>query len=438
MGIKEKTISGVKWTTTSTIITALAELLKISVLARFLEAEDFGVMAIILFVINLMNLTLDMGLTSAILHKENIKPPQYSSLFWLNIIMSMSICLLLLLLNPTIANFYQEPKLTEYLGIISLSIIFSALGNQFKTIEQKKLNFSLISKVEIFSSVISLVVAIVFAIQAKGIYSLIYSLLAKHFIANLIYLFIGIKNKNLFFHFNFQETLPFLKIGLFQFSGQAINYFNRDFDILIIGKFFGSEILGGYSLAKQLVQRPSQVLNPIILRVASPVLSLFQKDITSLKNNFLKLQKITSTLSLSIHLLIIVFAVPIVKILYGSQFNEIVILVQFLSAYMYFRSVTSIVSVLIIATGKTQLEFLWNLFVLIIMPLVIYAGAQFSTTMVSMFLLSTIVFLIYPFWRFIINTLIPVSFKEYITNFIPNFSLIFELAKNNTSHETYK
>ena len=73
MTIKKQAISGVKWTTVSTIIIAISALLKISVLARFLDVSDFGLMALVTFVLGFMDLFMDMGLTSAILHKQNIK-----------------------------------------------------------------------------------------------------------------------------------------------------------------------------------------------------------------------------------------------------------------------------------------------------------------------------------------------------------------------------
>tara|TARA_R110002096_G_scaffold88213_2_gene202175 strand:- start:2163 stop:2417 length:255 start_codon:yes stop_codon:yes gene_type:complete len=73
MSIKGKVILGLKWTTFSTLILALVTILKISILARFLEKSDFGLMALITFVLGFINLFSDMGLSTAILHKQKIK-----------------------------------------------------------------------------------------------------------------------------------------------------------------------------------------------------------------------------------------------------------------------------------------------------------------------------------------------------------------------------
>ena len=60
-------------------------IIKASVLSRILESSDFGLMAIVTFVLGFINLFIDLGLTTAILHLDNITTKQYSSLFWLNV-----------------------------------------------------------------------------------------------------------------------------------------------------------------------------------------------------------------------------------------------------------------------------------------------------------------------------------------------------------------
>jgi O-antigen/teichoic acid export membrane protein len=66
---------------------------------------------------------------------------------------------------------------------------------------------------------------------------------------------------------------PFFKIGIFQTGTQIIDYFCSKFDILIVGKFLGTEALGIYSLAKEMVLKLVLVINSIVNKVALPVLS---------------------------------------------------------------------------------------------------------------------------------------------------------------------
>jgi len=422
MNIKKQTISGVKWTTVSTIFLAVTQLLKISVLARFLDKTDFGLMALVMFVLGFTNLFVDMGLTSAILHKQGITKNEYASLYWINFLFSALLYIIVCSITPFVADFYNQPELIKLIPLMALTIVFSAFGRQFKVIEQKELNFKFISLVDVVSSVISLVSAVGLAYYGYGVYSLVYSVILLQILSNIVFLIQGIKRIGIKFHFVLAETKPFLKIGIYQVGGQIINYFNRDLDVLIIGKFFGAEILGGYSLAKQLVYRPAQMINPILTKVGAPVLAKFQGNINELKKNYLKLLNIVSSLNFVIYLGIIIFAKYIVLVLYGQGFEDITILVQILSIYMYFRSLGNPVGSLVIATGRTDLEFYWNLFTLAIIPIVIYTASQVSIIAVTISLSVLMMVLTIPGWYFMIRKMIGVSLKEYLANFIPKYN----------------
>lgn len=431
MSLKSKTISGVKWTSISTITLAVITLLKIAVLARFLDAADFGLMAIVTFVLGFMNLFMDMGLTSAILHKQDISNDEYASLYWINVIFSLLLFGLICLVSPYVAIFYVEPELNILIPLMAISIMFSALGQQFKTVEQKQFNFKYIAITGIIGAVCGLVVGIITAIRGYGVYALVYAALTHYAISNLIYFGRGLWDRGMLFHFKYRETKPFLKIGIYQVGGQAVNYFNRDLDILLIGKFFGSEVLGGYSLAKELVQRPMQILNPIITNVASPVLSLMQTDKDQLKRKFLSFLNIVATANFTAYGLLALLAYPTVLVLYGSDYTHIVILVQILSAYMFIRSVGSPVGSLVVATGRTDLEFYWNIFVLFVTPFAIFIGAQFSVEMVALSLVIAMMILFIPAWKLLINRLCGASLGEYLNSYLPRWEKVYRLIVNN-------
>ena len=422
-------LKGVKWTSVSTVGVALASLVRISILTRFLNKEDFGLMAIVVFVLGVLNLFTDMGLTSAIFHKQNISRKEYASLYWVNLFFGISLYGLIYLLSPYIASFYNEPQLTELILILAISIVFAGLGNQYKTIEQKNLNFKLIAIVEIISASMALVLAIILAIKGFGIYALVFSALLQYSLPNLVFFLRGIVIRPILFYFNWTLAHPFLKIGIFEVGSQVVNYFNRDLDIIIIGKLFSAEILGGYSLAKQLVYRPAQIINPIITKIANPLLAKFQDNIDILKINYLKLIKIISSLNFIVYLLIIVFAPIIVSILYGNDYKSIVDVVRILCVYMYIRSLGNPIGSLVIATGRTDRAFYWNLFSITIMPFFIFLGSQYSIEMVATSMAVGFFVLFVPNWWYLVRYMTSATLQEFLKAIIPS-SQIVKILKN--------
>jgi O-antigen/teichoic acid export membrane protein len=424
--IKKQVVAGVKWTSLSTIILALSAILKVSILTRFLDKGDFGLMAIVAFIMGIMELFNDMGLTSAILHKQNISKEVYSSLYWLNLISGFFIYALLFSLAPLISDFYHLVELKAIIPLVGLNLIIAGVGRMYKTIESKHLLFKTTSIIEVLSAVFSLAFSVFLAAKGFGVYSLVYSALAQAIISNILLLTLGLKKYGLMFHFRFFETRPFLKIGIYQVGGQITNYFNRDLDIVLVGKFFSPSVLGGYSLAKQLVFRPAQLINPVLIKVASPTLAKFQGNIHELKGQYLRLVNIVSSINIPVYMGILLFAPYIIDILYGPGFEDIVAIVRVLSIYMIFRAIGNPIGSLVIATGRTDLDFKWNLVTLLIMPGFIYVGSQFGILEVTLMITLAMAILFVPAWRLLVYPLINATLKEY---FKACFFLDFSLFK---------
>lgn len=414
MKLRSKIFQGLKWTTFTTICTAVVGILKISVLARYLDKSDFGLMALVSFLIGFISLYGDVGLSTAILHKQKVSKKVYASLYWFNILFCFLLYGLLHLITPHISSLYNEPQLCYLIPLLGLNLIFSGIGLQFKTLEIKNMHFKHISIVDILSAVISLLFAVWFAINDFGVLSLIYSMLLQYLISNSLFFLIGIRKYGLILHFKIHEVLPFLKIGIFQVAGQSVNYFNRDLDILLVGKFFSTEVLGGYSLAKQLVFRPLQLINPILVKVATPVLVRFQNDRNALKKNYLKLVSIVSSINIPVYICLILFTPLIVNVLYGSGFESIILIVRILSIYMIFRAIGNPIGSLVIATGRTDLEFYWNMLNLLLMPVFIYIGSAYGIEYVAFSLVLAAFILFVPSWRVLTYKMTGAAFKEYL------------------------
>lgn len=430
MSIDNQIKKGLGWTTISTVVIAVVAIVKISVLARFLDKSDFGLMAVITFVITFMELFNDFGVSIGILHKQEISKKEYHSLYWVNLGISVLLFGVLAIISPFIAQFYNMPRLKELLWLIGFNLVISGIGRQFKTIEQKELNFNYIALVDMVGALFSLLVAIYLAMNGYGVLSLVYSLMIQFAFVNLCYFVRGLKKYGLSFHCKLSETIPFLKIGMYQVGGQVANYFNRDLDVLLIGKLFTPDVLGGYSLAKQLVFRPFQLVNPIVLRVASPVLARFQHDLVEMKRRYLSMLNMISSVNIVIYVLLIVFAPLAVHILYGKEFDSIVILVRILSVYMIFRAMGNPVGSLVIATGRTDLDFYWNLLLLLVMPIFVYVGSFFGIVGVSISLVCAMVILYIPSWKIFMNKLLNMSLLEYFKAcFFINFKSVLYAKK---------
>ena len=413
MGLKQKALSGIKWTSVSSLISAIVQLVQLSILAHYLEASDFGLIAIVNMIIGFSFLFLDLGISASIIHKQDITHAQLSSLYWLNIASGLFLFIIIYSLAPIMANFYNETELIPIIRLLATSFIIFSLGSQYGVLFQKALKFNLMAKISIISAVLGLIVAVTSAMNGYGVYALVYASLVSAVVVSSINIYMGIKEHRPSFVFKYHEITSMISFGIFQMGEKSINYFNSQFDVILIGKLLGVEALGIYSVAKNISVKPFKAINPIITKVTFPMMSKVQNDIGRLKNIFLKTMKYLASVNFPIYILIIILAEPIVLILFGEKWTDSIVILQVLAAYRMFTAIGNPIGVLQLAKGRADLGFYWNLGLFFIIPITIYVGSYWGLLGIVYSLLGLQFVLFFPGWKLLVNPLCGARLKEY-------------------------
>ncbi len=421
MDLRAKAVSGVKWSTVATGSKAVIELARISILTYLLEKSDFGIIAIAMMIIGFAEIFSNMGLTIGIIHKQNITQKQYSSVYWLNLMTSVIAFSILVGATPLLSSFYNEPILNSVIPLLGLQIIINAIGKIHQTIKTKELHFAFISKINVISTFIGFLLTVILAYLGFGVYSLVWGQLFQVTINQGIFLITGITDKNIIFHFSYVEVKEFISIGSYQLGSQILDFLAFQIDVFLIGYFFGMNNLGIYSIGKELVIKPFQMINALVLNVASAAFAKIQNDVEAIKRNYLKLAEVVTNLSFPLYLVIFIFADTIVAILYAPTFSEVAIFLRILIPVGMISSVNSIPSTLIIAKGRTDISFRWTVIRVVISTGMILFASFFSIYFVaaSQSLLVVVFFFIY--WRIAVYPLSGITLNEYLNIFKGSF-----------------
>ena len=420
MTLKDKTMSGVKWTTVSTIIVTVIQLLQLSILTRFLAPTDFGLMAIVMVVIGFSQAFLDMGISNAIIYKQTITSEQLSTLYWLNVVMGCILFALISAASPLVSLFYKEPELTKLIILVGLTFLIQPFGQQFMVLWQKEMRFAEMSKIDIVTKLLSLVVSVFSAYLGNGVYALVYGTLAAAMSQTILFVAMGLKEHRPQLLFRWGEIRDFVGFGAYQMGERTVNYFNLQIDVIIIGKLLGTEALGVYNIAKQLIMRPSQIVNPIITKVTFPAMAKVQNDMATLKRVYLQTINYLSSVNFPVYAMMIVLTPEIVFFLFGTKWMAAVPIVQVLSLYGAVRSTGNPIGSLLLAKGKANLAFYWNLGLLFYVPVGIAFASQRGLLAVSWMLVALSVSLIIPGWYLLVRPLCGAKLGEYsLQIFIP-------------------
>ena len=413
MSLKQKAVSGVKWTTFSSVIVAILQIVQLVILARLLEPTVFGLMAITSVVIGFAQAFLDMGISNAIIHKQEVSHTQLSSLYWLNVLSGIVLFLIVSLCAPVVALFYQEAELTNIIILVAMTFLIQPFGQQFIVLWQKELKFNDIAKVDILTKLVALIVSIVFAYYNYGVYALVYGVLAGTILQTLVFVYKGLREYTISFVFRLSDVREFLSFGLYQMAEKTLNYFNSQIDTLLIGKLLGVETLGVYNIAKQIIMKPIQIINPIVSKVTFPVMAKIQNDTDRLKEIYLKAINLLSSINFPIYLFMLITAPQLVPLMFGEQWVDAVIILQILSIYGALRSIGNPVGSLLLAKGRADWGFYWNLGLFFYVPIVIYLFSRAGIETLSWGMVGIMVSLITPMWYLLVRPLVQAKFWEF-------------------------
>lgn len=422
MNLRKRTVGGIKWTSISAFYSALIQLLQIAILTRFLDRSDFGIMAIALFVIGISTVFVDMGISNAIIHKQKVNKYQLSTLFWLNGVLGFVVFLVVLVFSPIIAAFYEAPELKAVINWVSISFLILPWGQQFEVLLRKDFRFKSLATRDIAAKTGSFFVGVVLAYLGHGVYALVFANLASVSISTALVVFIGLKEKRyrprVGFYLRSIKGKGFWSFGLFQMGEKLVYYLNSNFDTLIIGKLLGMQSLGLYELAKNLAFRVYLIINPIITKVAFPALARVQNDLLRIKKAYLNIIKTLSSINAPIHVVMILLAEPLVQLIYGSGWTEVVPILQLTLVSALCSSIGNPVGALQLAMGRADWGFYWNLGRFLILPFVIYLGAHYGVIGVAVSLaIFRVVTTFYLSWRLFIGRLIKATYLEYFHSF---------------------
>ena len=413
-----QTLHSFQWSFIEKFGKVIFQLAQIVILTRFLSKDDFGLVALALVSIEFSYLFVDAGLNAGILYIQNASQRALSSVFWLNLGLAVLLYGALCMVSPLVGNFYEEPLLTEIIPLLGLNILLLAIGRQHRTYLQKSFAFKSIALVEITAFAMALILALLLAIEGYGLYSLVYSTLLASLISNLSYLFLRLRKEPITFEFDWKELQPFINLGKYQMGSRILDFISRETDIFVIGKTLGVEILGLYSLTKQLVLRLFNLINPIVTNVLSPWLSSLQEHPEKQKEAYLNITRYLTYINLPIYLTIGICSFEILNIMYGTEYTSGSQLLFTLTVYYAVLSITNPVGSLQISTGRTDLGFYWTTFRACITPLAIYLGVITGGIQgVAWVLLFLSIGLIYPLWWVQIRNLSSIRFSTFLEQF---------------------
>jgi lipopolysaccharide exporter len=328
------------------------------VLRRLLTPRDFGLMGMMWVAVGFVQAFSDMGMSNAIVQRQDATADQLSSVYWLNVLAGLLVAVVIISAVPMLVSFYHEPALRPLGPWVAVSVVFVSVGQPFQSVAQRDLHFSRLASADTLGTCSGAIVSIVTAYLRFGVLSLIFGTLAGALVRTFI--LIGWETWRPSLHFKRTDLHGFIRFGLYQMGERMANYVWSNVDYLMVGRFLGAVPLGIYSLAYETVIRPLSSINPILNIVAYPLFTKKQKDDSALRRGFVEVIGLVSTLVFPIMAGLGVTAPLVVRVVFGEKWLAAVPIIQILCILGALRALSNPVGSLLLAKGKVEVSFRWN------------------------------------------------------------------------------
>lgn len=358
--IKKQLFSGVFYTALAKYSGVIISLVVAGILARLLSPDDFGVVAIATVIIAFFNIFTDMGVSPAIVQHKSLGKEELSDIFSFTVWTGIGISVLFFAASWLIADYYESEILRTLCQLLSVNLFFASATIVPGAMFYRNKEFKFIAIRSFIIQIAGGAGAVTAALCGAGLYALI----INPIVSSILIFAISYQRypQRLRFTLGLGAIRKIFSYSAYQFLFNVINYFSRNLDKLLIGKYMSMSDLGYYEKSYRLMMLPLQNITQVITPVMHPIFSDFQDDREKLMTSYERIVRFLSFIGLPLSVLLFFTAEEVTLIIFGDQWLPSVPVFRILSLSVGIQIILSSSGSIFQAAGDTRSLFVCGLF----------------------------------------------------------------------------
>lgn len=352
----QRVATGATWMIALKIVERGLGLISTVVLARLLLPADFGLVALAMAVIAVLELIGSFSFDMALIQNQKAERQHYDTAWTFNVIFGVASAALLVLLAAPAASFYSEPRLAPVMYVLALAVVVQGFENiglvAFrKDLElHKEFRFMLLKKLAGFSVTLSL------AFIWRNHWALVGGMVVSRFVGVALSYWVHAYRPR----FSLMARHDLFHFSKWMFISNILYFLNHRSADFIVGKMVGTHGLGVFTISYELSNLPTTELAAPINRAVFPGYAKLAQDRAHLREAFCKVIGVLALFALPAGLGIAVLADPIVRVVLGPNWLEAIPLVQLLAIYGSIMVLNTNTGFVYLALGKPGLMTAWS------------------------------------------------------------------------------
>ena len=360
----------------------------------------------------------DMGFGAALVQKLDLTQHHKNAVFWISVAVGALLTLIFAAAAPYIASFYGVPALQPITLAISIIFFINAFATVKLALLQKAMDFRTLAAAQLTATVLSGLVAIYLAFSGFGVWSIVAMYVASAAVNVAVLWIITPWRPDFSLRWDAVQDLSKFSRNFVGFS--AFNYWTRNGDNLLIGRFVGSAALGIYARSYTILLLPVWQVSGVITNVMFPALSAIQKDVKRVRELYLSSISVISLVTFPLTLGLFVVSRSFVLALFGDKWAAMIPLLQIFSLLGAIQSISTTVGWIYTSQGRTDIMFRFGLISGSIFIISFFVGLRWGTLGVAVAYTIANFLLWYPTWS-IPARLIDLDFVTMLRRLAPTF-----------------
>ncbi len=283
------------------------------VLARLLDPTDYGVLTLLTIFISISQVFVQSGLNTALIQRKDVTEKDYSSVFYLSLIIACILYFILFFMSPFIADFYNMSQLKKVLRVLALILIPGAFNSIQNAKISREMKFKQLMYCTLISVIISGTLGITMAYMGFGVWALVGQQISNQ-VSICIIMLIIVKWRPMAV-FELRRIKILFSFGWKLLCAALLDTIYNDLRSLVIGKKYNAATLGYYNRGQQFPQLIIRNINDSIQSVMLPALSREQDNKTKMKSMMRRSIVTSSFIIFPLVMGLAVIAEPLVSLL---------------------------------------------------------------------------------------------------------------------------
>lgn len=414
--LAHKTIAGVLWSFAQQLAVKGISVAVTLLLAHFLAPEDFGLVAMMAVFLNIASSLMDSGLAQALIRKAEAMQEDLNTAFFANLALGFCAYVLLFIVSPAIANFYDEPRLIVLVRVAALAVIIDSFKIVQFTVLSRQLNFRAQFRATLPASLISANVAIVMAYLGYGVWALIVQMLVSAFFVTFFLWIQGLWRPSLALSASsFKEMYRF---GYKMFLSGLLDTVFKNIYVIVIAKLFSTTSAGLYFFADRIRELVIYQIVSSIQKVTYPALATLESDNEKLKDGYRKVISVSTFILFPIILFMAALAEPLFRLFLPEKWWPALIYLQLMCMAGLLIPVHAINLNIVKVKGRSDLFLLLEVIKKTILTAILMISFRYGIIgiLIGQIISSVLAYLPNSFYS---KRLIDYSVKEQLTDFVP-------------------